>query len=81
MQPFVSYVTSSAWTFALQTESSYDWENEQWSVPIAVMVSKMTRIGNQMVSFAAGPRFWATSPDKGPDGVGLRFVCALLFPK
>ncbi len=31
LQPFLAYITPSAWTFTLQTESTYDWENEQWS--------------------------------------------------
>jgi hypothetical protein len=37
LQPFLSYTTHDAWTFTLNTESTYDWEGEQWSVPINVM--------------------------------------------
>jgi len=29
LQPFASYTTASAWSFALQTETTYDWENKQ----------------------------------------------------
>ena len=81
MQPFMAHITSSAWTYTLQTESIYDWENEQWSVPVIGVISKMTNIGGQMVSFAGGVRYWASSPDSGPEGVGFRFVCTLLFPR
>jgi hypothetical protein len=28
LQPFLSYTTPHAWTFALNTESTYDWESE-----------------------------------------------------
>ena len=35
LQPFVAYATTSAWTFTLQTESTYDWNRDQWSVPLA----------------------------------------------
>ena len=28
LQPFLSYTTTDAWTFTLNTESTYDWESE-----------------------------------------------------
>jgi len=34
LQPFASYTTHDAWTFTLDTESTYDWKSDQWSVPI-----------------------------------------------
>ncbi len=81
LQPFLSYSTPTAWTYALNTESTYDWENEQWSVPINVTVSKVTRMGSQLVSIGGGLRYWADSPDNGPEGVGMRLSFTLLFPK
>jgi hypothetical protein len=33
LQPFLSYGTPTAWTYGINTESTYDWESEQWSVP------------------------------------------------
>ncbi|MDF2811908.1 MAG: transporter, partial [Microvirga sp.] len=41
LQPFISYTTKDAWTFALNTESTYDWKSEEWSVPINFTVSKL----------------------------------------
>jgi hypothetical protein len=81
VQPFIAYNTPSAVTYALNSESSYDWESEQWAVPINFMVSKLTRFGGQMVSFQGGIRYWVKSTDTGPEGVGLRFAVTLLFPK
>ncbi len=81
MQPFLSYTTRTAWTFTLNTESTYDWTGEQWSVPINFQVAKLVRFGKQPVSFAAGPRYWANSPSGGPEAWGLRFAVTLLFPK
>jgi hypothetical protein len=81
LQPFVSYTMPSAVTFTLQTESTYDWESEQWSVPVNAVVSKVTRIGRQLVNFSGGVRYWAESPDSGPNGWGARFVVTLLFPR
>ena len=81
LQPFLSYTTKDAWTFSLNTESTYDWKAEQWSVPINAIVSKVLKIGDQLVSVSAGVRYWAESPDSGPHGFGARLVFTLLFPR
>src|SRR5262249_10842412 len=49
LQPFVSYTTTTHTTFGLNTESTYDWEARQWTVPINLMVSQLVRIGGQPV--------------------------------
>jgi hypothetical protein len=81
LQPFVSYTTKDAWTFTLNTESTYNWEAHQWSVPINFQVAKLIHIDKQAVSLFAGVRYWAKSPDNGPDGFGVRTGMTLLFPK
>jgi hypothetical protein len=81
LQPFLSYTTKTAWTFSINTESTYDWNAEQWSVPINGSVSKVLKIGGQLLSVAAGVRYWAESPDAGPEGFGFRLVLTLLFPR
>lgn len=80
LQPFLSYTTHDAWTFTLNTESTYDWEAREWSVPINFEISKLVRIDKQAVSFGVGGRYWAASPDGGPDGFGVRAFATLLFP-
>jgi len=81
LQPFVSYTTKDAWTFSLNTESSYDWKDKQWSVPVNAQVSKLLKFGKQPVSIGAGVRYWAESPDSGPEGFGGRLIIAFLFPE
>ena len=81
LQPFVSYTTPTAWSFALNTESTYDWESKQWAVPINAIVSKVTRVGEQLVSFGGGVRYWADGPEAGPHGWGFRLSVTLLFPR
>lgn len=81
MQPFMSYVTQKAVTMSLLTETTYDWENEEWSVPIYGMISKVGKIGNQTVSYGAGLSYWAESPDGGPEGWGARFIFTFVIPK
>ncbi|WP_354346254.1 transporter [Phyllobacterium ifriqiyense] len=81
LQPFISYTTKDAWTFGLSTESTYDWTGSQWSVPVNFTVSKVAKLGKQPVSFSVGARYWAASPDNGPDGWGARASITFLFPK
>lgn len=80
-QPFVSYTTPSAWSFAVNTESTYDWQNDQWSVPVNAVISKVTKIAGQSVSLGAGLRYWMDTPENGPEGLGFRFNIVLLLPK
>jgi hypothetical protein len=80
LQPFVSYTTKTYTTMALNTESTYDWVNSQWTVPINIMLNQLLKVGGQPISLQAGYRYYADAPDGGPDW-GLRFTVTLLFPK
>lgn len=81
LQPFMSYTTKGAMTFSLNTESSYDWKSEQWAVPLNAMVTKVMKLGNQLVSVGGGVCYWAESTDAGPEGLGVRLQFTLLFLK
>ena len=80
IQPFVAYGASGGWTYTLNTELTYDWVAQQWSVPINFQVQKLTKIGELPVSISAGPRYWAETPDSGPHGWGGRFVLTFILP-
>jgi hypothetical protein len=81
LQPFVSYTTPAAWTFSLNTESTYNWVSHDWSVPINVNISKLVVIDKQPISISAGVRYWASAPANGPEGLGFRAALTFLFPK
>ena len=80
LQPFLAYTTKTQTTWGINTESTYDWKNSQWTVPINLSVSQLVKLGSQPVSFAFGLRSYAERPDGGPDW-GLRFSVTFLFPK
>ena len=80
LQPFLSYTTPKAWTFALNTESTYDWNTEDWSVPVNVTAAKLLTIGKQPISIGGGVRYWAESPEGGPEGLAYRLALTFLFP-
>jgi hypothetical protein len=80
LQPFISYTTKKFTTFGLNTESSYDWEHHQWSVPVNLSVSQLVKVGRQPLSLSLGTKLYAEGPAGGPDW-GLRFSVTFLFPK
>lgn len=81
LQPFLSYTTPKATSFGINTESTYDWENETWSVPINFTVGQIVKLGKMPVQFTAGARYWADSPAGAADGWGARFQVTFLFPR
>lgn len=81
VQPFLAYVTSTHTTFSLNTESTYDWENEEWSIPINFMLAQMVKLGKLPVQISLGARYWADAPENGPEGWGGRFQFTFIFPK
>ncbi len=80
VQPFLNYTTPTAWTFGLNTESTYNWNTEEWSVPINASISKLVDIGGQKVSLQGGVGYWANSSTGGADGWRARFTVTFLFP-
>jgi hypothetical protein len=81
LQPFLSYITKTKTTFGINTEASYDWRNDVWAVPINFSISQLLRIGMQPLQIGIGARYWAASPDFGPEGFGVRATLTFLFPK
>jgi len=64
----------------LNTESTYDWNTDQWTVPINLELSQVMKLGPQLVQLEIGGRYYAEKPEGGPDW-GLRVNFTLLFPK
>ncbi|HRY48950.1 MAG TPA: transporter [Candidatus Paceibacterota bacterium] len=80
LQPFASYTTKTFTSLGLNTESSYDWERSQWTVPINAFVQQLLKVGKQPISLQLGGRYYAEGPSGAPEW-GLRFQISLLFPK
>ncbi len=80
IQPFVSYVTPTKTTYSLGLESTYNWEQEQWTIPVNMVVSQLFKMGDQPAQVFVGGRYYAESPDGGPEW-GIRTGLTLLFPR
>ncbi len=81
LQPFAAYTWPSAWTVSVQSESTYNWKTEKWSVPVNLAVSKLVRWGRLPVSLQAGVGYWLESPDTGPEGFRFRLQANFVLPK
>ncbi len=80
LQPFVSYTTNTHTTYGINSESTYDWQAREWSVPINLTVTQLLKISGQPLTIQAGPRYWLDRSGQGPQGWGLRVAVTLLFP-
>ena len=79
-QPFVAKGIGKGRTVSMNIESTYDWNTHQWTVPINLSYSKVSKWGTQMVSNQFGAGWYVTSPSGGPDWQ-FRYMMVLLFPK
>ncbi len=80
LQPFLSYALGGGQTVTLNTESTFNWNTDQATVPINAQYTKVFTIGKQPVSFQLGGRVYVNRPEGGPDWGG-RAAFTLLFPK
>lgn len=81
LNPFVSYITKTKTTFGLNVESTYDWNSDEWSIPVNLAASQLLKVGKQPFQIGGGVRYWAESPEFGPEGWGAQLSFTLLFPK
>jgi hypothetical protein len=80
IQPFLTYTWPTATTLGVNTESTYDWNDSQWTIPLNLTFGQIMKFGKLPVQLAIGPRYYAASPDGGPEW-GARFTMTFLFPK
>jgi hypothetical protein len=82
LQPFVARHFPKAVTLTVQSESTYDWEadnGEEWTVPVNVLVSRVTKLGPFPFSVAGGGGYYVESPAAGPDWK-LRLAFTVILP-
>ena len=80
LQPFLAKALGKGRSVSVALESTYDWEGQQWTVPLNIGYSKVSRIGKQLVSYQGGVRYYLEAPDSGAEW-GLRFTFSLLYPR
>jgi len=79
VQPFIS-LTLEKTTLAANTETTYDWEEDAWTIPINVTLNQMTRFGDTLVQLTAGPRWYVAGPTGTADW-GIRAGFNVVLPQ
>jgi hypothetical protein len=80
-QPFFDYTTEGAMTIELTSESNYNWNAEEWSIPVTLTASQFYMVGDQPILIGGGIKYWVESTDSDPEGLSLNLNLYLLFPK
>ena len=81
IQPFYDYTTEGLITFELTSESNYNWNREEWSIPITLTASQFMMMGDLPILVGGGVKYWVESTDTDPEGLSLNFNLYLLFPR
>jgi hypothetical protein len=83
-QPVIAHTSRNGVTVTLSTEAIADWnaadDADRWSVPVNLLVSKLTRFANTPMSVQVGGGYYVAKPTHGPDWQ-LRTTFTLLFPR
>jgi hypothetical protein len=80
LQPFISYTTKTYTTPSINTETTYNWQDHESTVPLNFQLQQLVKIGKMPVALQVGYRYYVEKPNGGPDW-GLRFAITFLFPK
>ncbi|WOH38643.1 transporter [Thalassotalea fonticola] len=81
IQPFFDYTTEGAMTIELTSETNYNWNNDEWSIPLTLTASQFFMVGEQPILVGGGFKYWLESAPGDPEGMSLNLNLYLLFPK
>ncbi len=83
LQPFFTYTTPKGISYSIGSETTYNHEasKDNWTVPVLLTASKVDTIGTQRISYGCVLKYYATSPQSGPQGFGLRAFVTFMFPQ
>lgn len=82
LQPFLSYQATKTLTLTLHSETTANWEVDEgrWTVPVTVVVSKLSSVGTFPESYQFGVGGFAVHPDTGPSWK-VRGAIVILLPR
>jgi len=67
-QFFVVHTAGGGWTIGTQPILTYDWESEDWTIPVELYISKTTILGKMPFKFELQLDYYIEQPDAfGPD--------------
>jgi len=68
LQAFSMFTPGGGWAFGTQPIMAYDWENEHWTVPLNLVISKTVLFGKHPFKFDLDLNYYVEQPDDfGPE--------------
>ena len=78
IQPFATYHLPKGWSVGINSESTYEWDTRELTVPILLQVNKVIKINDLPMSFGIAPEYYAVHPDNGARW-GVRGLVTFVF--
>jgi hypothetical protein len=79
-EPFISHTFKTATTIAVDSESTYDWLSEEWTISFNNTYSQVFKLGKIPVEIGLALQYYAQSPVPGQQW-GLRVNITPMFPE
>ncbi|MCK7610641.1 hypothetical protein [Roseibium sediminicola] len=80
LELFALKFLSDGWTVGTNPKINYDWQSEQWTVPVNATIRKVVKLGNVPTQFSASFDYYVEKNDNfGPD-FGLTFKITPTVP-
>jgi len=68
LQLFAVHTAGGGWTYGTQPILTYNWESEEWTVPVELYISKTVMLGTQPFKFELQVDYYVEQPDAfGPE--------------
>jgi hypothetical protein len=81
LQPFLSHAWKSGASLGINSEMTFDWQNNTNTIFLNPYVSGITKLGTQTISLSIGPRIPLAAPSGQEPDFGLRATLSLVFPQ
>jgi hypothetical protein len=63
IQPMLTYLPGNAWAIGTAGTSTYNWESEQWTIPLQLQISKTVKIGKMPLKLALEGNYYVEQSD------------------
>lgn len=80
LQPVLAHSSKKGFTIAASSETTYDWKDRQWTIPLIGTVSQIFPLSGRYASIGIGGIYYLEAPRGGPQW-GIRLTLTFVFPK
>ena len=80
VEPFATYALGKGRSINFNSKSSYDWNTDQWTVPLTLVYQQVVKFGRLPVQLQFGGTYYVAKRTGAPDW-GIRADMTFLFPE